>query len=188
MVPSTAINSIRSASTSRSFAGLISKVGLSSLWSSYYTEFLEVIGEARQLLGVGLAEYLPYSERLGDVTNWPQADDVPDYPAPILNSVRAVFRRAADIISYASTYDSTCNWFEHEDGSLEYDKAADQLDEARVLQFARRSIGFDRQTPDYVVFAALAIDQALDSLQDLLVQCLALSFGCPSDPPWSTAR
>ncbi|MDH5527961.1 MAG: hypothetical protein OEY97_11710 [Nitrospirota bacterium] len=161
---------------------------MSSLWSSYYTEFLEVIGEARQLLGVGLAEYLPYSERLGDVTNWPQADDVPDYPAPILNSVRAVFRRAADIISYASTYDSTCNWFEHEDGSLEYDKAADQLDEARVLQFARRSIGFDRQTPDYVVFAALAIDQALDSLQDLLVQCLALSFGCPSDPPWSTAR
>ena len=129
----------------------------------------EVIDEARAILGVGPGGSRTFSNQR-ERKNWPEAADVPGYPTNVLRSVRAVYRRTGDIMSYAGCYDPSCGWYDTEGGGKVQTLSADQVDEARVIQFARDSIGCDRNAPESLIFAALAINYAWNALQDLLVR------------------
>lgn len=121
------------------------------------------------MLDVGTAGSSAFSGGSGERKNWPEAQDVPGYPENVLNSVRAVYRRNAEITGSASYYDASCGWYDTEEGGQEQTLSADQVDEARVIQFARQSIGCDRDAPESLIFATLAINYARNALQDLLV-------------------
>jgi hypothetical protein len=122
---------------------------------------IEVITQARFLLNISPEDYSPGG------TDWPESGKVRFIEESILLSTRAIYRRYGDIFSYAQQYGSTWVPTDEDGVSLDHAHGPDQIPEC-VLSFARQSIGFNQTTPDYVVFAVLAIAQAKNALEDCI--------------------
>jgi hypothetical protein len=111
-----------------------------------------VITQARLLLGIRLDHYSP------DREDWPEYEAVTGtISESLLLSVRAIFRNSMGIFSYSQRYGSEWATSDEEGVTVDYAHSPDQIPD-EVIYFAQQSIGFDRNTPNHVIFAVLATD------------------------------